>query len=96
MAEDGQELQLTCQPEYEAYSNASCAATCLLKLKAPPLADSDRAPVSLTAVLDVSQSMAGEKLDLVKRTCLFLLKQLCEGDSIGVIVFDHQVRTRLP
>ena len=93
MASVVDELQLAFHPEFRAYRNASCAATCLLQIKAPDVNDEARAPVSLTTVLDVSGSMAGQKLDLVKSTVLFLLKQLNERDSIGVVTFDSNVRT---
>jgi Mg-chelatase subunit ChlD len=53
-----------------------------------------RTAVSISLVLDKSGSMAGQKLDLVKKTCNFLLKQLKNDDTLSMVVYDSQVRPR--
>lgn len=93
MSDARAEMRLEWTPEYPAYSTAATRATCLLSLVAPSLAsDTLRAPVSCSIVLDKSGSMAGSKLALVKETTQFLLTQLTERDSVGVVAYDSNVR----
>merc|ERR1719160_1565322 len=66
----------------------------VLSVIAPPGAS--RAPLSLTVVLDRSGSMRGEKLRLVVDTMQFLLTQLQEQDSLGIVSYDTNVRVDAP
>merc|ERR1719324_2033347 len=66
----------------------------VLSVIAPPGAS--RAPLSLTVVLDRSGSMRGEKLRLVVETMQFLLTQLQEQDSLGIVSYDTNVRVDAP
>jgi Mg-chelatase subunit ChlD len=77
--------------EYPQYAPSDDTATCLLSLRSPNVADEHRAPVSVSLVLDKSGSMAGHKLDLVKKTTEFLVKQLGVRDYVGVVAYDSQV-----
>ncbi|RCV30254.1 hypothetical protein SETIT_6G079700v2 [Setaria italica] len=51
-------------------------------------AASARAPLDLVTVLDVSTSMSGEKLALVKRAMGFVIDNLGAGDRLSVVAFD--------
>lgn len=52
-------------------------------------------PVNYIFVVDVSGSMAGEKINTVKASIRELFTRLRADDVIGVIAFDHQVKTLL-
>ncbi len=55
-----------------------------------------RKPLNLAFVLDRSGSMAGEKLDLVKRAVAFGISQLAPEDRAAVVVYDDRVETIAP
>ncbi|MGW4029167.1 YfbK domain-containing protein [Streptomyces sp. NPDC004838] len=57
----------------------------------------DRPPAALTFVIDVSGSMAEPgRLDLVKKSLGILTGELRGDDSIALVTFSGQARTRLP
>ncbi|GJN40572.1 hypothetical protein PR202_gb29804 [Eleusine coracana subsp. coracana] len=62
----------------------------LIHLKAPssPASLSSRAPLDLVTVLDVSGSMAGSKLALLKRAMSFVIDCLGPNDRLSVIAFS--------
>ncbi|MFI1293432.1 VWA domain-containing protein [Streptomyces sp. NPDC020792] len=53
-------------------------------------------PVNFVFVVDTSGSMHGEKLDCVKAALQTLYDRLRPTDCLGVITFEHHVRTVLP
>ena len=72
----GEQVALSCCAEYAAYPRGSeqvCWAT--VSLKAPFYEPFSRSPVDIVAVIDKSGSMRGAKLDLVKKTLLFVVDQ---------------------
>ncbi|KAG5376415.1 hypothetical protein IGI04_041011 [Brassica rapa subsp. trilocularis] len=71
----------------------------LINLKAPPVSSSSsssRAPVDLVTVLDVSGSMAGTKLALLKRAMGFVIQNLGPFDRLSVISFSSTSRRSFP
>ena len=75
-AASSEQVALSCNAEYATYprrSNQVCWATA--SLKAPFYEAAARAPVDIVAVIDKSGSMRGAKLDLVKKTLLFVVDQ---------------------
>eukprot|EP00241_Pyramimonas_parkeae_P000944 CAMPEP_0114231252 /NCGR_PEP_ID=MMETSP0058-20121206/3935_1 /TAXON_ID=36894 /ORGANISM="Pyramimonas parkeae, CCMP726" /LENGTH=561 /DNA_ID=CAMNT_0001342569 /DNA_START=148 /DNA_END=1833 /DNA_ORIENTATION=- len=59
--------------------------------------DSERAKVMLSAVADRSGSMQERrKLDLVKDSITFLVRELRARDSFGLVDYDHNVRELSP
>jgi Mg-chelatase subunit ChlD len=48
-----------------------------------------RTPVDLVLVIDVSGSMEGEKIELVKKTLDFLLTQLGPNDRVSLVTFSN-------
>jgi Ca-activated chloride channel family protein len=56
-------------------------------------AHASRDPACIILVLDISSSMAGEKLDDAKHSMLNLIDHLVPGDFCGVVVFSMQVET---
>jgi Mg-chelatase subunit ChlD len=55
-----------------------------------------RAPIHLCAVIDRSGSMEGPKLDLVKKSMEFVVKQLHEDDMFSVVSFDDRITVEHP
>ena len=51
-----------------------------------------RTPLDLVTVLDVSGSMEGHKLELVKRAMGFLIDNLGSGDCLSVVAFSDDGR----
>ncbi|CAK9138728.1 unnamed protein product [Ilex paraguariensis] len=61
-----------------------------------PLSQNSRAPVDLVTVLDVSGSMAGTKLALLKRAMGFVIQNLGSSDRLSVIAFSSTARRIFP
>ncbi|KAL4190254.1 hypothetical protein AMTRI_Chr07g23740 [Amborella trichopoda] len=70
------------------YSSQNGMKTQLLS----PQSHRDRAPVDLVTVLDVSGSMAGTKLALLKRAMGFVIQNLGPSDRLSVIAFSSNAR----
>ncbi|KAL3630098.1 hypothetical protein CASFOL_023082 [Castilleja foliolosa] len=68
----------------------------LVGLKAPPLLDNarqvQRAPIDLVTVLDVSSSMRGPKLALLKRAVSFVVDNLGPSDRLSIVCFSTHAR----
>ncbi|KAB5544136.1 hypothetical protein DKX38_012248 [Salix brachista] len=58
----------------------------------PQLSQTPRAPVDLVTVLDISGSMAGTKLALLKRAMGFVIQNLGSNDRLSVIAFSSTAR----
>ncbi|KAG6389749.1 hypothetical protein SASPL_151222 [Salvia splendens] len=91
-----------------AKSSVSDSFTVLLHLKAPlsnswynaarntKITQTPRAPVDLVTVLDISGSMAGTKLALLKRAMGFVIQNLGPNDRLAVIAFSSTARRLFP
>ncbi|KAJ4978155.1 hypothetical protein NE237_008935 [Protea cynaroides] len=62
----------------------------------PAISQSSRAPVDLVTVLDVSGSMAGTKLALLKRAMGFVIQNLGPSDRLSVIAFSSTAYRLFP
>lgn len=62
----------------------------------PVTGQNSRAPVDLVTVLDVSGSMAGTKLALLKRAMGFVIQNLGPADRLSVIAFSSTARRLFP
>ncbi|KAL7148508.1 hypothetical protein ABFS83_06G182800 [Erythranthe nasuta] len=93
-----QKVTIEAIPEWEAVAASESVSlfTVLVKLKAPPLSaearSSRRAPIDLVTVLDVSGSMHGYKLSLLKRAMNFVIDELGPSDRLSVVSFNSQAR----
>jgi Ca-activated chloride channel family protein len=66
-------------------------------LQARSIAEEDRAPTSLTFVIDVSGSMAREdRLGTVKQALSLLVEQMRDDDTIGIVVYGDYAESVLP
>ncbi|CAL4992931.1 unnamed protein product [Urochloa decumbens] len=48
-----------------------------------------RAPLDLVAVMDVSGSMSGSRLDSTKKALRFIIRKLTDHDRLSIVKFDH-------
>lgn len=56
----------------------------------------ERTSVDLICVIDVSGSMSGQKLDLVKETMKYLIETLTPSDRLSIITFQSQASRICP
>ncbi len=54
--------------------------------------DEERPGLDLIVMIDVSGSMQGQKIELVKKTLLFILDQLCDIDRLGLTKFSNNAQ----
>ncbi|KAA8539303.1 hypothetical protein F0562_025995 [Nyssa sinensis] len=62
----------------------------------PQISQTPRAPIDLVTVLDISGSMAGTKLALLKRAMGFVIQNLGPCDRLSVIAFSSTARRLFP
>ncbi|XP_066346360.1 E3 ubiquitin-protein ligase WAV3-like isoform X1 [Miscanthus floridulus] len=71
-----------------------------VKVKAPGLRSSSaaprRAPIDLVTVLDVSQGMMGEKLQMLKRGMRLVVASLGPADRLSIVAFSGAAKRLLP
>ncbi|XP_026447737.1 E3 ubiquitin-protein ligase WAV3-like [Papaver somniferum] len=60
------------------------------------MSQSCRAPVDLVTVLDVSGSMRGSKIELLKRAMRFVIENLGPSDRLSIVTFSSYARRLLP
>lgn len=86
-------MKLSAKLAKEKYDyNKDSETHLLIKLEAPKMDwQKSRAPICIVPVIDVSGSMAGEKIDYVKKSCRKLIDHLSIGDFIGMVTFDSHV-----
>ncbi|KAK9937056.1 hypothetical protein M0R45_013873 [Rubus argutus] len=96
-----QDITITTQTETLAISAAESPPSfpVLVSICAPSLQDLDghgRTPIDLVTVLDVSGSMTGLKLDLVKRAVKFVIQNLGPSDRLSIVSFSTTARRVFP
>jgi len=86
-------LEFTQRTEFESYVyNQEHTVDVLVTLRAArSVEQTSRAQLCLSACIDRSGSMAGGKLDLVKRTLQFVVHQLGDTDKLGLVTYDDAV-----
>ena len=89
-------ISVSCYSEFGDYTyNKKHDIWTLISLKAPPCGDENeeenkkKISMDIVAVMDKSGSMAGEKLDLVKKTLEFVLTQCMYTKSMVYLVDFH-------
>jgi len=68
------------------------ALDAVIQIEAPKMPDVDRPPLDLNACIDVSGSMRGEKLQMVKQSLYKLIEHLGDNDRLSVVTFSTEVR----
>lgn len=89
-------------PEYSAVAASGTVPrfAVLVGVRAPPLADDarhrERAPIDLVTVLDISGSMAGSKLTLLKQAVCFVIDNLGPSDRLAIVTFSSGAQRNFP
>lgn len=89
-------------PELPAIASSESISTfaVLVGVQAPPMLDEthnlERAPIDLVTVLDVSGSMVGSKLSLLKRAVQFVIRNLGPSDRLAIVVFSSSAQRIFP
>ena len=70
----------------------------VVTLRAPPETEAPRVPTDMVLVLDVSGSMAGDKMEMLKRTLRWMASDACltPDDRVAVIAFDDAAWVEMP
>ncbi|KAI3718038.1 hypothetical protein L1987_70029 [Smallanthus sonchifolius] len=96
---DFKNVEVMLMPEVAVISSHQTYAV-VLKVKAPPhnhmLNVSRRAPIDLVAVLDVSASMGGPKLQMLKRAMRLVISSLGSADRLSIVAFSASPKRLLP
>ncbi|CAL5078139.1 unnamed protein product [Urochloa decumbens] len=87
-------LVLKAQCEFPALGRGASWDKFAVLVDATAPSDVARAPLDLVTVLDVSGSMKGQKLQLVKRAMCFVIDQLGPADRRSVVAFSNSKATR--
>ena len=90
------EFDVEVQAPYQFYKMSQASQTIPVKLSLSTMnsilnVEKDllnRANIDLICVVDISGSMSGEKLELVKKTLKYILTILTENDRFSLVVFD--------
>eukprot|EP00615_Pteridomonas_danica_P002409 CAMPEP_0114348680 /NCGR_PEP_ID=MMETSP0101-20121206/14895_1 /TAXON_ID=38822 ORGANISM="Pteridomonas danica, Strain PT" /NCGR_SAMPLE_ID=MMETSP0101 /ASSEMBLY_ACC=CAM_ASM_000211 /LENGTH=490 /DNA_ID=CAMNT_0001486737 /DNA_START=192 /DNA_END=1664 /DNA_ORIENTATION=- len=93
-----QGVEVTISTEYSHYPlNSASDILVGVNLRAPPTpSNKDRAPVDCVVVSDVSGSMDGPKIDLLRETGKLLLNEFTEKDRVGLVTFDSDAKVQFP
>lgn len=81
-------ITLSASTEYQSYGVANDQCWAVVSLKAPFYEPTARAPVDIVAVIDKSGSMRGTKIEMVKKTLVFVIDQ-CEAFSSCSLTHQH-------
>ncbi|KAJ8772374.1 hypothetical protein K2173_027551 [Erythroxylum novogranatense] len=94
---DSRNVQVRLLPEAAVVSASRGYQTyaVALRVKAPPPAQ-PRAPIDLVTVLDVSGSMTGAKLQMLKRAMRLVISSLGSADRLSVVAFSGIPKRLLP
>ena len=67
---------------------------CLVEISSPESLTTKRSGIDIICVIDVSVSMLGAKLKLVKNTLLFMIKRLDITDRVSILTFSNDAKQR--
>jgi len=97
MATSAQEITLKTSTQYSAYDHTKDTSNCIAMatVKAPLYEPQSRSAVDIVAVIDRSGSMAGVKLNLVKKTLLFVIDQ-CMFHCVYMLMVNQSAALTAP
>ncbi|KAL5977219.1 hypothetical protein ACLOJK_021562 [Asimina triloba] len=77
-------------PEFPALpgSQSQSEFAVLVSLRAPPPTVHARTPIDLVTVVDISTSMSGTKLELLKHALVFVIQLLSPADRLSIVAFS--------
>ncbi|GAV57974.1 zf-RING_2 domain-containing protein/VWA_3 domain-containing protein [Cephalotus follicularis] len=97
---DSRNVHVILLPESAVVSSNSGYETYAVSLivKAPPPASrfGNRAPIDLVTVLDVSETMTGPKLQMLKRAMRLVISSLGSADRLSIVAFSATPKRLLP
>lgn len=94
-----QKVSIKAVPEHGAVAASKSVPefAVLVGLRAPSLTSrQQRAPIDIVTVLDVSGSMKGTKLSLLKRAVHFVIDNLGLSDRLSIVSFSNTATRMLP
>eukprot|EP01083_Nonionella_stella_P010354 29490_1 len=102
--EEGHDLRLSLQGIAEMkqypYNQTKDSFYFMSSIKAPLFIETDgdnmHNPIDLICVVDESSSMGGDRIDLVKETLRFIIDNLSDLDSFGIVGYSNTSHIRLP
>lgn len=68
----------------------------LASISTEKITSSEKAPTDLVCVLDISGSMSGSKIELVKKTFNQVIQYLDANDRMSIVIFDHNAERVTP
>ncbi|XP_075485021.1 putative E3 ubiquitin-protein ligase WAVH2 isoform X1 [Primulina tabacum] len=91
---DPQNISIKTIPERVAVASSESVSefSVLVQIIAPPEEDLRNTPIDLVAVLDVSGSMHGSKLALLKRAVVFVIDRLGPSDRLSIVSFSTRAQ----
>lgn len=90
---------LTNETDKSAYPHEESSFLAMSSVAAPTVSlAADRPPLEIVAVIDVSGSMQGQKMELMKQTLKLLVTRagLRSADMLGIVTFSSDTNTALP
>ncbi|KAL8492218.1 hypothetical protein ACS0TY_023741 [Phlomoides rotata] len=92
------DVELSLQPDAAVISQGRTHLTyaVVLKVRAPPPPATRRPPIDLVTVLDVSSSMSGAKLEMLKRAMRLVIGSLGSADRLSILAFSAAPNRLLP
>eukprot|EP00759_Apiculatamorpha_spiralis_P024085 PhF_6_TR27806/c0_g1_i3/m.40542 len=88
-------MAVNAKPQYSVVPRTATELNVLVTVRGGELPESHKpSPVRLALVLDVSGSMSGEKITLLKESVEYVLERLQQtggGDEVGIITFHTDI-----
>lgn len=98
MSETNQ-VSLSFKSQFEEFGCSHLeGVTTMVSVTAPSqdIPEEERAGVDIVCCIDVSGSMSGQKIALVKQTLQHVVRELSKQDQFGVVIFSDHAEVRLP
>jgi hypothetical protein len=96
MGSTGTQIQTAITSEYDWLPYSSCESCSMLTVTAPDQINGrSRTAVSVSLVLDASNSMRGHKWEVTKRAVSCAIDNLNQEDEFSIITYSAQVRAYL-
>ena len=94
IADDGT-LSLSVSFDEPVMATGDLDSVAFFEIDAGAATSNRRAPVALAVILDVSDSMYGNKIANARSAAHALVDQLDNGDILSLVSFNHQAQTRI-